>query len=1143
MTLLSHRARALLLAPVLLGALLLSDTAAAQSGSGLVRVVAPAEGAPVLRATRVVIKVRRNARASVSLDGRRITDRFRRRKGRLVGRVRRSDIGIGPATLFVTARAGERSAARTVSLVGVRRSPRFVRLGLRRDRRSAGPVDMRLRFAGEPRHLRARLNGRSLEDLLEREQGHNRSLRLTRVHGLRFGANRLTVAAHDGRGRGNIVRRRFVIPRAGPLPGVRFPRRLQVTGRAVLDGRPTLARRSGKRLRYRWRIVRRPQGSGARIRGRARALTSFTPDRVGRYRIALRVSERGRRAKARSSELGERRASASASASTGYVFDIDGQKPVSAFGLPISTSTGAQPGVTIDGQAYPNPQGTGPGSAQQIQVLAIDRSTGEVLSNKAGNGDAVFALLAEQIEQKTYSRIVVVTASTSGEPMIDGSDLREMASLLERFGASPDSAAGAALNAVAGQAFTLIGVNGADEGNATVNVDAGADGQGSLSGRLRPTAYGASGAQLRFDQVDLQPFDTGAPGAGGNAGPTQLPALGPGAVAVTVLDAHSLRTVDSFQDASGSNDQPYADFLTKYARDPTKLVIVQFRTRSAFNCCHRQEHWDEAKAIAALGGNRDLYLRSYDYTCDPIACNPPWTPNQYTLIGRAGATALDGSPLRTVGRQQGRPVPVDDQRLQGYFVRDANGRFQPQASMDPAPGSDESGLPQDMFSIANSPPTPFTYPDDDSGWANAEGAMYDLLNAPPQPILCSQTTTCGWPRGIRINYDDPDFTSVPEQPAGTPTLSRILTRLGCAASVGDTPGPAETGYPFPAPSPSTFTQSQWDTLRQDICDELNQIEIISENLFAPLANLDEEEEVTATLDLFNARAELVGALDEEKAVQGLDRLDLAANIIAAASEVVGMAGVGGGDAGALADASSALLGVTSDALYIADDFARNDPVDEELGKAEQEAGQLASWIEEQTEEGSTRLADLKALVASDPKKLQAVYNRTVAADSSWFVSQQAVPVLVAQARVAGLKYMWPKLLGAASSYSCSLGPNNPDVTENDAGIDSGQPSNPMEYRAFTNIGGAQNPVQNSTLPRPFWAAHKAVNVSNDSDASLASYLFNSALDVPDIDEAGDAGQLGTIGMGGGASIVKSDLFMTGLTPRNNTDCAFLVDDL
>jgi hypothetical protein len=108
------------------------------------------------------------------------------------------------------------------------------------------------------------------------------------------------VLAHDFR-RARYDRETWtvVMRRSRPLAAGIAKHRAEAGGRAVrLDGRGARPTRAGRRLRWSWRMVRKPRGSRARLVGEHRPRPRLRPDVPGRYRLAVSVSEHTRGARA-----------------------------------------------------------------------------------------------------------------------------------------------------------------------------------------------------------------------------------------------------------------------------------------------------------------------------------------------------------------------------------------------------------------------------------------------------------------------------------------------------------------------------------------------------------------------------------------------------------------------------------------------------------------------------------------------------------------------------------------------------------------------------------------------------------------------------------------------------------------------------
>ncbi len=290
--------------------------------------MAPAAGAFVMRVpVRIAIRVPSGtSRLRVLLGSRDVSARFRADGGSLrAALLRRTDgLRYGSNHLLVFAeRRGGRPVMDARSFVVARPHAGLVRVRVR-----PGPVtsvDVRVAAPslagvfGQPRELARRLtvirrertfrlwlNGRPISRAANTPQRTHWTASLSATHGLRYGVNRLRILVLEpDTGRYAVVSRRFVLARGRHLASAGWDIATRVGGRVTLDGRLSRLARGG-RLDYNWRIIAKPRGSRASVRAAGTARPALTPDRPGRYNIALTVRARpqpgqppGTRARAR----------------------------------------------------------------------------------------------------------------------------------------------------------------------------------------------------------------------------------------------------------------------------------------------------------------------------------------------------------------------------------------------------------------------------------------------------------------------------------------------------------------------------------------------------------------------------------------------------------------------------------------------------------------------------------------------------------------------------------------------------------------------------------------------------------------------------------------------------------------------------
>jgi hypothetical protein len=235
----------------------------------------------------------------VTLDGRNVTGRFRRMGSRLF-KAHLMGLTRGSNHLWVSARIrrGQDGYAVRRFYAGSRPSPRFLSVAGVSRRVGARPLRVRVRARSRPVRTVVRLNGRRVEHAFVRRARARLAPVVSASHGLRFGRNRLKVVAWHRNGTYDVERRSFVVHRTRPLAAAGIDRMGRARSPLRLDGTRSRPRRAGTPLAFSWRIVAKPRGSRARLLRPSSVRPVLRPDRPGRYRLRLTVSERQRRGQA-----------------------------------------------------------------------------------------------------------------------------------------------------------------------------------------------------------------------------------------------------------------------------------------------------------------------------------------------------------------------------------------------------------------------------------------------------------------------------------------------------------------------------------------------------------------------------------------------------------------------------------------------------------------------------------------------------------------------------------------------------------------------------------------------------------------------------------------------------------------------------
>jgi hypothetical protein len=1097
--------------------------------SSLVTIRSPEPGSPVFSGgVRVVLQVRAGTRVRLRLGRRDVTKRFHpAARGRLIGTLRLADIGRGPKTLHVLSSRGSTHDKDFLLLVGTRTHHGFLRVRLHHTGSGASPVDLSIHTAAIRVFLRVRLNGHRLEQKMIPGRLRDRSLRLTALHGLRFGRNTLTVLAHDGRGTGDEITKVFTVPRIGPMPAARYPTIAHVASQTALDAGLSRAAHGG-RLLYGWRLLDAPRGSRARVRGATRRKASIRIDRPGRYRIKLVVTERPRRHGSRGQ--------AARAQSTSYQFVMEGQPTISPYGEAVST--GSQAGIVVGGTTYSPP----PLSFGGIQVLIIDRATGQVTNAEIDSANKLrdIATLADDMSDNNGSgpsgpfantgtgQIVVIEAGwwqpTTG---LSSTVVNELQSDLAMYGV--DDPTGDANALIQGAPFAMVAVRGMDAGQAVVNPDGIQSGQvvqnsdgDTLNGVLRvgPDGY------LRFEQIDLVPYNTNQPGEPATLGPVggttaSTPATSAGEISLDVLDAHTLQQVGvpvTIQPQAPV--LPLVQLLNQYVPNP--CTPTQSPSPAEVRCDTSASNPNDAvlfvlrynayepgtdqyaladfhalvQDLAEVGVNRDTLIRSSAFTSNPVVQGG----SDYVFIGGPGVSGIEGSTLKTVANSAGQQVPVSGPQQQGFLVRDEHGR------LTPAGGTNSANFDPELEVMAATPPVQFGYPGTDvAAYQAAEDHLFEEYFA--SGILN------GLPQGFRVNYGTTAFTDA---------VPSILTQLHCQTTVGQPPSMLRGEYPK---NETQFTKVELDQMRRMLCDEMLRQETVETNLFGPLRAIFLDEKVDGTLDLLGADSTLAGYVQESYPVPHVDPLEVAASISSLLGSLVD--DLAPDDVEGPSEVAS-LLSMAGDAMTVATGFTRQDTTsvtfNHTVGEIDVEAGQLSTWVENRFNDAQDAVDEIEGVVFSNPNSLVTAYNRAIGANGVWNLGTASNPILsrtgpiVFDSQLSSLNYMYPHLVAAAAKPSCDQHQDTPYPQNHTPPITV--PG--MQYWAWIDVGQAGSP----TIAIPFVAQLSSLDFSTPVGDSLGQTLFS---------DGGQGYVQGTPPTA--ASIVASDFFMDQIAP-NNTTCTY-----
>lgn len=495
------------------------------------RIESPRGGALVTKAT-LKVRVAGSRRNFQALVGSRdVTRRFHRERGVWRATLRRGrDFELGANRLEVLAKGG--IAARTFvatkprkGLLKVRRLPAQV---------SSTALDIRGWTKRRIAQVRLTLNGRRVPRRLWPRELRSFDALLGADEGVRFGRNHLVVTAVSTDDRSQTVHRSFKVTRRAPLVGAGADRHTKPGRRVRLDGSSTEAPRKGASVSYRWRIVRAPKGSKAKLRHAESAHPSLTPDRRGRYVVRLVASDGHAGANPGAAtasvapppteplpvETGETEptkpteapttpatpAQPAPAAETAPTSATDQTTVIAApaiepIGLPIQTIA-PNGGIELGGKTYTT-------GSNWVQVLVLDRQTLEITQELGFNVDEAseFASKLAELRSQSPGRLVILSGGgrgfyneKTGESTGGWGTANETAieSALSLIGGGFDQPADLPGNfgILDTGGWSAIGVLGTARGSATQDwgMSTGGGGKrGSLHGYLQMDHYGNYG--------------------------------------------------------------------------------------------------------------------------------------------------------------------------------------------------------------------------------------------------------------------------------------------------------------------------------------------------------------------------------------------------------------------------------------------------------------------------------------------------------------------------------------------------------------------------------------------------------------------------------------------------------------------------
>jgi len=946
---------------------------------------------------RVVVEARRGWRVRVLLDGRRLTAR-RARSGRLVATILRRRLKSGSHVVGATASRGGRTATDSAHVFVPGRRARLMRVDL--PRRGGSPLPVRLKLVDEHTRLRAFLNGRRVDHFLAIADAEaNRRVSLSAAEGLRFGRNRLTVLAYRDDGTWSRVTRTVTVRRSQLLASAGVDRVVRMGRRVRLDGLASRAARGG-RLAYRWRVVRRPRGSRARIVSATSSRPMLHTDRHGRYRVRLEVVERA----------GGGGTAGAARSPARDTMNVYAQPPVPPIGYPINSydTSGGAPRITIGTPGRPGYQAI-PITPNAFTLVTLDPQTLEATVNTtkfdAYDANPLFDLLSAV---PTGSINVLAT----GGGTLEANVLRLLFS--EVFiGASPIPYTATGFSSTDVPRYSLIGV-GVDRSNPPAQFSASqftlpnptATGYTpAVTGYLTkasPTTTSFTG-MFTFSPSEIVPYsidDTNGFSIGckpttsycATANPT-IPSPGFG---VAVLDAYRLTPVASqgFA-ATAAGLTAMAQYIDPYSSDPTKLVMVKSQGAPAPD----EAEWSNVSyQINKLDGSWNLF-NTYNA---PSSSGTGSNDYQFVGVQPSSPTGQSSSPpdFRDAGNPRTSAVQVGPKgRLQmsGILTRNRLWQFAP-SSAGPLPVFTNT-----LAEVSYQPPRAFPYSDANGPYSAAEAFI-------ARAVFCAgQGSNCTPPPDIRSQYWQQNITWSEHFPA-LQSLQR--------------------------PAGAPFTEQQFNDLKTQLLNvEWPAVDRVSqlfgdEQLLQPFTTGVNGR----ILNVGQVAKQIENALpvpETETWARILETIGDSVGIIAEAAGFLALedrAGAAPPDP-SVPEQIGAWAESSADAFDLASLWVTDGAGDKLLQQIQEDADKITSETATAVTQAQTAFENIRELVVSDYGKLLAIYD--FANEQMQWTNATGLPTAALNTLTVGANQLaWTTLLPAAFQASCANGiVSSPSATQ------------------------------------------------------------------------------------------------------------------
>lgn len=1011
--------------------------AAAVGNPGLATIVAPKTELAAKHAVEVRVRVRPGAQIRATVGTRPVTGRFGPAHGGIrSARLRRGkELARGLNHLAIRTTAGSRSDFDSLDLVVARRDRGFLTLREAPRGSTAGTPTVRAIWRNAPHGFRARLNGRDVSREFLTRVGTATRARLGADDGLRFGRNRLVVTAFDERGRFDREVRGFRIRRTAPLVVTKPERRVGAGLPLRLDARGSRPARGGK-LTYHWRIVRRPGGSTARLANATSARPTLVPDVRGRYRLRLRVVERGARRSRK--HAGASQLETLSAATTMEVLAPTLPGPM---GFPISTIPAGIHGMQIAGTTYAT-------NANWVQVSLFDRATlepkdapamsapsashpatGQYAFNTTDNPQSLRDLVTAKTSGIDASFLVVMTGGGRSIP-IAKSQWQALTYAFGQLGGTMDpflnDGKGKSDPGFGNGAWSLIGIPGLTAGTAAQNWNLSPS-PGAPPGGIEGHMAWDSQSNYTFIAGDYQAFDTNVTGQNAPSGGTNQMSVGGASYAsqalgsgqsgfqVVALDAGTLAPLanDTFvtNDSHGqvtSNVQAMYRLIQSYVANHANVVFLvqSIGAPNPLNAAWTGPKPPSlAEAIGQIGGTADLFN----------SLTPPGSKWGYALVGGTKLSPTDA--VEEAFNPENPTLVPPPARLHGLLKRGDQYGYQPTTTSS-FNSPTYQGFDLSAVGLAFQPSTD-TWPTHDTA-AHRAAEDYVAREVFYPDLLPTQ-------RGYDLHtyYWDADWLDNATTYASA--LNSVCPPSGAVTvPAGATFGTADLKFVCgEIQKEFTWVQAVWGMSRT-VRASFTQQEILGPSSASAIAD-----EITHALgsQRGSGESELVA-----------DVLMVEGTLLEAASEAI--FATGGEDGLGMA----ASIGTMSGIFDMAADFANSPTGQPDLATFDTQAKNIGFAIQANYRNAMSASDKLSQLLVSDYAKLSTAGPK--AQDpNTWGFDQTRLTALANSVELSTTRYIWAKLLpGAFKVYNLGAG--------GDRWLQEGQGTwTPKTYRCYNNDNG------------------------------------------------------------------------------------------